>query len=98
VDKALVVAQSLKTRCGLSDEDLLIHFVHAPLESQPTLKVKGFWEKKREGQEPTTAYQVYLTNERKLAPSPISIAISALRFLYRITLDKDWSLEMKGGG
>jgi len=38
------------------------------------------------GPEEIRSYQVYLTNERKLAPSSISIAISALRFLYRITL------------
>jgi integrase/recombinase XerD len=44
------------------------------------------------GPEEIRSYQVYLTNERKLAPSSISIAISALRFLYRITLHKDWSL------
>jgi len=44
------------------------------------------------GPEEIRSYQVYLTNERKLAPSSISIAISALRFLYKITLHKDWSL------
>jgi integrase/recombinase XerD len=35
------------------------------------------------GPEEIRSYQVYLTNERKLAPSSISIAISALRFLYK---------------
>jgi integrase/recombinase XerD len=44
------------------------------------------------GPEEIRSYQIYLTNERKLAPSSISIAISALRFLYRITLHRDWSL------
>jgi integrase/recombinase XerD len=39
------------------------------------------------------SYQVYLTNEKKLAPSSILIAIAALRFLYKVTLHKDWSLE-----
>src|SRR5260370_1964469 len=38
-------------------------------------------------------YQVYLTNEKKLAPGSISIAISAIRFLYRVTLKKDWNLD-----
>jgi site-specific recombinase XerD len=37
------------------------------------------------------AYQVYLTNEKKLSTGSITIAISALRFLYRVTLKKDWS-------
>jgi integrase/recombinase XerD len=45
------------------------------------------------GPEEIRSYQVYLTNQRKLAPSSISIAIAALRFLYKITLRKDWSLE-----
>lgn len=35
-------------------------------------------------------YQVYLANERRLAPSSIQIAIAALRFLYRVTLKKEW--------
>jgi hypothetical protein len=33
------------------------------------------------GPEEIRSYQVYLTNERKLAPSSILIAVSALRFL-----------------
>jgi integrase/recombinase XerD len=33
------------------------------------------------GPEDIRAYQVYLTNERKLSPSSILIAVSALRFL-----------------
>ncbi len=35
------------------------------------------------GPQEIRAYQVYLTNERKLAPSSICIAVSALRFLTR---------------
>jgi len=38
-------------------------------------------------------YQVYLTNEKKLATSSILIATSALRFLYAVTLKKPWDLE-----
>jgi len=44
------------------------------------------------GPEEIRAYQVYLTNEKKLAPSSILLAVAALRFLYKITLHKDWSL------
>src|SRR6204780_5720189 len=44
------------------------------------------------GPEEIRAYQVYLTNEKKLAPSSILIAVSALRFLYKVTLKKDWTL------
>ena len=42
------------------------------------------------GPEEVRAYQLYLTETRKLAPSTISIATSALRFLYRVTLKRDW--------
>jgi len=45
------------------------------------------------GPEQIRSYQVYLTNEKKLAPSSILIAIAALRFLYKVTLHKDWRLE-----
>jgi len=39
------------------------------------------------------AYQIYLTNEKKLATSSIHIAVAALRFLYRVTLKKEWTFE-----
>ena len=39
------------------------------------------------------AYQIYLTNEKKLATSSIHTAVSALRFLYRVTLKKEWAFE-----
>ena len=37
-------------------------------------------------------YQVYLTNEKKLAPGSIHIATSALRFLYTVTLKRPWDV------
>jgi site-specific recombinase XerD len=45
------------------------------------------------GPEDIRGYQVYLTNERKLAPSSILIAVSALRFLYKVSLKKDWTFD-----
>jgi integrase/recombinase XerD len=45
------------------------------------------------GPEDIHSYQVYLTNEKKLAPGSILIAVSALRFLYRVTLHKDWVFD-----
>src|SRR5271166_271949 len=45
------------------------------------------------GPEEIRSYQVYLTNERMLAPSSIIIAVAALRFLYKITLHRAWNLE-----
>jgi site-specific recombinase XerD len=43
------------------------------------------------GVEEIRLYQVYLTNERRLASSSIQIVIAALRFLYRVTLKKEWA-------
>jgi len=45
------------------------------------------------GPEDIRAYQVYLTNERKLAPNTVVVAVAALRFLYKVSLKKDWSFE-----
>jgi integrase/recombinase XerD len=45
------------------------------------------------GPEEIRSYQVYLTDEKKLAPASILIAVAALRFLYKVTLHKDWSVE-----
>ena len=42
------------------------------------------------GPEQIRAYQVYLTQERKLAPSSLGIAACALRFLYKVTLKRPW--------
>jgi integrase/recombinase XerD len=36
------------------------------------------------------AYQIYPTNEKKLATNSIHTAVAALRFLYRVTLKKEW--------
>jgi site-specific recombinase XerD len=45
------------------------------------------------GAEEIRNYQVYLTNERKLAPSSVLIAVAALRFLYKITLRRKWLFD-----
>src|SRR5438105_7033391 len=45
------------------------------------------------GPEEIRAYQIYLTTEKKLSTSSILIAISALRFLYKVTLHRNWTLE-----
>jgi len=44
------------------------------------------------GPEDIRTYQVYLTNQKKLAPASIIVAVAALRFLYKITLHRDWTL------
>jgi integrase/recombinase XerD len=45
------------------------------------------------GPEDIRAYQVYLTNERKLSTGSVLIAVAALRFLYKVSLKKDWTFE-----
>lgn len=45
------------------------------------------------GREDVRTYQVYLTNEKKLSPGSIHTAIAALRFLYNVTLERDWTPE-----
>jgi site-specific recombinase XerD len=45
------------------------------------------------GPEDIRTYQVYLTNEKKLAPGSVLIAVAALRFLYRVSLQKDWTFQ-----
>src|ERR1051325_3131693 len=45
------------------------------------------------GPEDIRSYQVYLTNEKKLATGTILIAVSALRFLYNVSLKRDWNFE-----
>ena len=45
------------------------------------------------GLEQIRAYQVYLTTERRLAASSLVVAVSALRFLYRVTLQKRWVFD-----
>ena len=45
------------------------------------------------GPEQIRDYQVHLVEGRKLAPSSISIAVSALRFLYKVTLKQPWAVD-----
>ena len=44
------------------------------------------------GPEQIRDYQVFLTTEKRLAPASIVVAVSALRFLYHVTLGKDWDI------
>lgn len=45
------------------------------------------------GPEEIRTYQVFLTNERKLAVASILVAVAALRFFYTVTLKRDWTLK-----
>jgi site-specific recombinase XerD len=46
------------------------------------------------GPEEIRAYQVYLINDKKLAPASLVITVAALRFLYTVTLKQDWSVDV----
>ena len=39
------------------------------------------------------AYQLYLTRDRQFSPSSIGVANAALRFLYKVTLKREWNLD-----
>src|ERR1700733_5691944 len=45
------------------------------------------------GPEDIRSFQVYLTNERKLSPGSVVIAVAALRFVYKASLHKDLIVE-----
>jgi integrase/recombinase XerD len=77
-------------------EDMQIRNLAVRTQESYTLQVSLFarhFNKSPEllGPEQIRAYQLYLTNEKKLSTSSITIATAALRFVYRVTLKKDWS-------
>ena len=45
------------------------------------------------GREEVRAYLVYLTTPKKLAPSSVKCATAALRFLYLVTLHRNWRFD-----
>lgn len=45
------------------------------------------------GPEHIRSYQLHLTKEKNLANGSVTVAVSALRFLYNTTLHRDWCLE-----
>ena len=45
------------------------------------------------GPEEIRSYQIYLTKEKKLTPGSVLIAVAALRFLYKVSLKRDWGFE-----
>src|SRR5258707_932390 len=93
--KGVVSMTSLRQRMI---EDMQIRNLAVHTQNTYVLRVSMFarhFSKSPEvlGQEDIRAYQIYLTNEKKLAITSILIAISALRFLYKITLKKNWVFE-----
>ena len=45
------------------------------------------------GPEDIRTYQVYLIDEKKLSPGSVLIAVAALRFLYKVSLKRDWPFD-----
>jgi integrase/recombinase XerD len=45
------------------------------------------------GREQIRSFQVYLIQEKKLDPSTITVAVSAIRFLYKVTLRWQWNFD-----
>ena len=45
------------------------------------------------GREQIRSFQVYLIQEKKLDPSTITVAVSAIRFLYKVTLRRQWNFD-----
>ena len=45
------------------------------------------------GREEIRTYQLYLAQEKKLSPSALIVAVSALRFLYNVTLHREWNFD-----
>jgi hypothetical protein len=78
-------------------EDMQVRNFSLVTQASYTREVSGFarhFNKSPEllGPEQIRAYQIYLTNEKKLGIVSISVATSALRFLYRVTLKKNWCM------
>ena len=48
----------------------------------------------RLGPEQIRSYQIYLAKEKRVSVSTSTVAVSALRFLYRVTLKQDWVVAM----
>ena len=46
------------------------------------------------GPEEIRAYQVYLAKDKQVAPATLGVAVAALRFLYTVTLQKRWAVEV----
>jgi integrase/recombinase XerD len=45
------------------------------------------------GPEEIRAYQLHLTQDKHLSPSSVLVAVAAIRFLYKITLKRDWNID-----
>jgi integrase/recombinase XerD len=45
------------------------------------------------GPDDIRAYQLHLTREKRLSASSILVAVAAIRFLYKVTLKREWNID-----
>ncbi len=45
------------------------------------------------GPDDIRAYQLHLTRDKRLSASSILVAVAAIRFVYKVTLRRDWNFE-----
>lgn len=79
-------------------EDMQVRNLSPHTQSSYVQQVSRFAEHFRKSPvelcpEDIRSYQVYLSKTKKLAPGSIHIAVAALRFLYKITLKREWTFE-----
>jgi len=46
------------------------------------------------GPEQIRSFQIHMLEERKVSPETLNVAVSALRFLYGVTLQRDWDIRV----
>jgi site-specific recombinase XerD len=63
--------------------------------SQVSLFARHFGKSPEQlGPEEIRAYQIYLAEERKVSVGTRIVAVSALRFFYAVTLQRDWTVQL----
>jgi integrase/recombinase XerD len=79
-------------------EDMGIRNFASNTQSSYVLQVRAFSRyfgqpPENLGPEEIRTWQVHLLKDKKLTPKSIGIAAAALRFLYKVTLKRDWAVE-----
>ena len=88
----------MPTLCQKMTEDMQLRNLSPQTQTSYLLQVTQFTRHfgaspETLGPEQIRAYQLHLYNERKLSPSSVSVAVAALRFVYKVSLHRDWRLE-----
>ena len=96
--RGLILASIFPQLLSIFRTDLTVNETKPEFEGDYTLVLFSFVKQLKKspeqlGPEDIRAYQIYLTNEKKLAPGSILIAMAALRFLYKTSLKKRWTFE-----